>query len=104
MTFTTTCITCGTVKDAEGPWNTTVVMCSGCVETTPKMVEVYKEIKRQKALQDEGKMLSGLGVRPWDRERGAQTAERATVALRDIYAGLSMQDMLVLKTIRDQEA
>lgn len=103
MTFTTACATCGDIWDSEGPWNDTVVYCTNCVESRDRMTEVLPEIKRQKALQSEGRLLAGMGVQSWDRKRGSETAERATVALRDIYAGLSIRDMIHLKALVDQE-
>lgn len=94
---TTTCATCGNTTHTDSPWNTTVVWCNQCVT---RLHATRKEILRLKALQSEGRLLAGMGVRPWERERGAKTAERATTALIDLFGGLTAEDM---EYIRDLE-
>ena len=90
MSHTTTCLTCNTTTPTAGPWNDSVVWCDACVT---RIHATRTEILRLKALQREGRILAGMGVRPWDRERGAQTAQRATTALVALFADLTMDDM-----------
>lgn len=86
----TTCMTCGSVTHTDSPWNTDVVWCGQCVT---RLHASRDEILRLKALQSDGNLMAGMGIRPWDRERGAQTAQRATDALAEIMAGLSIEDL-----------
>lgn len=95
---TITCTTCNSVTHTDSPWNTDVVWCSQCVT---RLHATRDEILRLKALQSDGNLMAGMGVRPWDRERGAKTAQQATDALLALMAGLSMDDMIY---IRDLEA
>lgn len=88
-TVTFKCSNCGRdgLTDAN-PWH-------DCHED--KMRDAHAEMLRLNALKRDGSMLAGLGVKPWDRERGAQTAHRATVALRDLFAGLSIEDLAYIR-------
>lgn len=85
MTETFKCTNCGRdgLTDAN-PWHS-------CYDA--KMIATRDEILRLKALQSDGNLMAGMGIRPWDRERGAQTAQRATDALAEIMAGLSIEDL-----------
>ena len=65
--------------------------------------EVFAEIAATHKLQQEGRLLAGLGVYYWDRKRGMDTAARATVRLRELYAGLDMDDMVRLQAYLAEE-
>lgn len=102
-TFTTECMTCGTVKHTEGPWNNSVVYCDSCnpansdTADTARIESLYAEITRLNDLRNEGRLLAGLGVYTWDRKRGSQTEAKATADLRNLYKDLSMEDMIALR-------
>lgn len=93
---TVTCATCGNVTHTDSPWNTDVVWCSQC---TTRLHATRDEILRLKALQSDGNLLAGMGISPWDRERGAQTAQRATDALLALMGSLSLDDLAYIREL-----
>lgn len=85
------CTNCGRdgLTDAN-PWH-------DCHED--KMRDAHAEITRLNALRNEGRLLAGMGVTPWDRERGAVTTRKAAADLRKLLAGLSIEDLAAIREL-----